>query len=87
MRSGWATAKPIKQVGKSAKRIYEPDVLDVEEISAILAELTEPGRTATLAAAITGLQKSELFGLQWQDVDFDKNLLYVRRSIAKQVCR
>jgi integrase len=85
MRYGWATANPIKQVRQSSKRMSEPDVLSVEEIAAILNELTDPCRTITLTAALTGLRKSELFGLQWQDVDFEKNLLYVRRSIVEQV--
>jgi integrase len=36
MRYGWATANPIRQVRQSAKRLVEPDVLTVEEITAIL---------------------------------------------------
>lgn len=85
MRYGWATANPIKQVRQSAKRLIEPDVLTVEEIAAILAGLTEPCRTITLAAALTGLRRGELFGLQWHDVDFEMGLLHVRRSIVNQV--
>jgi integrase len=85
MRYGWATANPIKQVRQSSKRMSQPDVLSVGEIAAILDELTDPCRTITLAAALTGLRKSELFGLQWQDVDFENNLLHVRRSIVEQV--
>ena len=85
MRYGWATANPIKQVRQSAKRLIEPDVLTVEEICAILAKLAEPCRTVTLTAALTGLRRGELFGLQWQDVDFDKAVIHVRRSIVDQV--
>jgi integrase len=82
---GWATANPIKQVRQSAKRLSEPDVLTVEEIAAILARLTEPCRTITLAAALTGLRRGELFGLQWHDVEFDNAVIHVRRSIVDQV--
>jgi integrase len=85
MRYGWATANPIKQVRQSAKRLSEPDVLTVEEIAAILARLTEPCRTITLAAALTGLRRGELFGLQWHDVEFDNAVIHVRRSIVDQV--
>jgi integrase len=85
MRYGWATANPIKQVRQGAKRLTEPDVLTVEEIAAIFVRLTEPCRTVTLAAALTGLRRGELFGLQWQDVEFDNALIHIRRSIVDQV--
>lgn len=85
MRYGWATANPIKQVRQSAKRLSEPDVLTVDEVSAILVRLTEPCRTITLAAALTGLRRGELFGLQWHDVDFVNNVIHVRRSLVDQV--
>jgi len=57
----------------------------VEEIAAILVRLTEPCRTITLAAALTGLRRGELFGLQWNDVDFENAVIHVRRSIVDQV--
>jgi integrase len=85
MRYGWATLNPIKQVRQSAKRLSEPDVLTVEEVAAILVRLAEPARTATLAAALTGLRKGELFGLKWNDVDFQNSIIHVRRSLVEQI--
>jgi integrase len=85
MRYGWATANPIRQVRQSAKRLTEPDVLTVEEITAILARLTDPCRTIAVAVALTGLRRGELFGLQWSDVDFGNAVIHVRRSIVNQV--
>jgi integrase len=85
MRYGWATSNPIKQVRQSAKRLIEPNVLTVQEISAILTGLAEPCRTVTLAAALTGLRRGELFGLQWQDVEFEYAVIHVRRSIVDQI--
>jgi integrase len=85
MRYGWATANPIKQVRQSAKRVAEPDVLTVEETGAILCRLTEPCRTVTLTAALTGLRRGELFGLQWRDVDFERGVLHIRRSLVDQI--
>ena len=32
-------------------------------------------------ALATGMRKGEILGLMWQDIDFEKNLIYVRRSI------
>jgi integrase len=54
-------------------------------MAAILARLTEPYRTLRLAAALTGLRRGELFGLQWHDVEFDDAVIHVRRSIVDQV--
>jgi integrase len=85
MRYGWATANPIKQVRQSAKRVREPDVLTVSEVFAILVRLPEPSRTIILTAALTGLRRGELFGLQWQDVDFENHQIHVRRSLVDQV--
>ena len=30
--------------------------------------------------AMTGIRAGEMLGLQWQDIDFDKGLLNIRRS-------
>jgi integrase len=78
-------ANPIKQVRQSAKRLSEPHVLTVNEVSAILVRLTEPCRTIALSAILTGLRRGELFGLQWHDVDFENNLIHVRRSVVDQI--
>ena len=32
-------------------------------------------------ALATGMRKGELLGLMWQDIDLEKNLIYVRRSV------
>jgi integrase len=36
-------------------------------------------------AVCTGLRKSELFALQWQDIDFDNGQVRVNRSIVCQI--
>jgi integrase len=49
------------------------------EIKAILAVLGEPAWTIILTAALTGLRKSELRGLAWEN--FDGKELSVKRSV------
>ena len=34
-----------------------------------------------LAAIMTGMRKGELLALQWKDIDFDKNLIHVTKSV------
>jgi integrase len=58
MRWEFFDRNPITLVRQSAKRVRLPDVLTVEEIGALLGELTDPCRTAVLLAATTGLRVS-----------------------------
>jgi integrase len=68
-------------VRQSAKRERIPDVLEVPEITAIMGVLREPFRTMVLVAAATGMRRSELFALKWQDVSFDSFEIRLTRSI------
>lgn len=57
------------------KITFEPS-----QLQKILEQLREPHRTMVFVAAVTGVRVSELFGLKWSDVDFERRLLYVRRT-------
>ncbi|MGB2645461.1 MAG: site-specific integrase [Candidatus Acidiferrum sp.] len=71
---------PIQDV--SIPRVPEPEqdtyAYSLAEIKSMLAVLPEPARTVVLTAAFTGLRKSELFGLRWED--YDGQQLTVNRS-------
>lgn len=74
-------ANPIQDV--SIPRVAEPEedtyAYSLAEINTMLARLPEPAKTVVLTAAFSGLRKSELLGLCWQD--FDGAQLTVRRSV------
>ena len=36
-----------------------------------------------ILALATGMRRGELLGLKWQDIDFDKNILHVRRTLSR----
>jgi len=76
---------PITLVRHSAKRRRIPDVLTVEETQRLLSALPMKERTMVLMAVGTGLRRSELFALNWKDVDFVAKHLDVTRSIVSQV--
>jgi integrase len=78
---------PIANVRQVRKRTVEPSILEPAEIAAILRELegVEPVRTAFLIAAILGMRRGEIFGLQWGDVDFERAILHIRRSVVDGV--
>lgn len=78
-------ANPITRVRQSAKRERIPDVLEVAEFQALLAELTLRDRVLVILDAITGLRRSELAGLKWGDIDFEALEISVTRSVVHQV--
>jgi integrase len=82
VRHEWLDKNPITLVRQSAKRESIPEILTVEEIRALLAELELRDRTLVLLDAGTGLRVGELLGLKWQDVDFENLELHVRRSVV-----
>lgn len=67
--------KPRLEVGR--------DIPAVDEVNAALAKLEGFGRALFLTAARAGLRASELRGLRWADVDFDKKQLNVRQRADK----
>ena len=55
------------------------------DVFATLSELRDPFRALILLASVTGLRRGELFGLKWEDVDFNEAEIRVVRSIVDQV--
>ena len=84
IRWEWATRNPITSVRQSAKRQSTPEVLTVEELVDLLSAIPEPFRTAVFLDGSSGLRVGELLGLKWEDVDFEKDVIHIRRSIVKQ---
>jgi integrase len=85
MRYEWAASNPIRLVRQSAKSEQEHIVLEPYEVAALLSELRDPFRTLILLASVTGLRRGELFGLKWEDVNFDEAEIKVVRSVVDQV--
>jgi len=75
---------PIKLVRQSAKRKAVPVVLTPMEVQRLLSALAVRERTLVLVAFGTGLRMSELFGLQWRDINFQTNEVSIVRSIVFQ---
>jgi integrase len=85
MRYEWTATNPIRLVRQSALPLQEEIVLEPVEIAALLVELRDPFRTLILLVCVTGLRRGELFGLKWEDVDFNEAEIRVVRSIVDQV--
>jgi integrase len=73
---------PIYLVRQSAKRRTPPATLLPAEIKALIEGLALRERTLVLIAASTGLRQSEIFGLKWGDIHFERGTMNVIRSIV-----
>jgi integrase len=72
-------------VRQSSKREKVPDILEVAEMQAIIAELQLRERVLLFLDMTTGLRRGELAGLKWQDIDFENMQIDVNRSVVSQV--
>ena len=89
---GLVTRNAVKEMSrgrkgseKRSKRLLAPgvDIPTPAEIRAFLAGLEGRWRPILLTAVFSGLRSSELRGLRWQDVDFQKGEIAVRQRSDK----
>lgn len=78
IRRGYLIKNPFSEVGKLPVPEKEIRVLTVPEIEALLdACPNKEWKAFVYLALVTGLRKSELCHLRWEDVDFEKGVLKV----------
>jgi len=59
-------------------------ILEGEEIQKLLAAMTTPKyKTLIHLAIFSGAREGELLGLQWPDIDWDKNQIHIQRTFNK----
>jgi integrase len=77
---------PVRGSGvrQSAKREHIPIILEVVEFQLLMKELELRERVLVWLDMTTGLRRGELAGLQWWDVDFEKLIIDVVRSVVDQ---
>ncbi len=83
-RHEWIATNPMTLVRQSAKREKLPDVLELDELKKLLAELENPARALVFLTAATGLRVSEALGLKWSDVDFATGEIRLSRAVVHQ---
>lgn len=67
----------LPRVGRPQRQIESPTRAQVE---AVLAVSPPTARGPLLVAATSGLRRGEVFGLRWDDIDFERRLIRVRSS-------
>lgn len=78
---GFLIDNPLDRVRKFKNIRFEGRVLSEQEIAGLITNSSEPYRTLFLVAIYTGLRSGEVLGLKWEDIDFERNLIHVRRTL------
>ena len=79
------TVNPVKYSTKfnAIHKKQEPYTLD--EVDTILQNTTEWFQALMYLAFTTGMRPGELLGLKWSDIDFDRGVINLQRSISKGI--
>lgn len=70
----------IKNPRVTKKRVQ---TINIEEANRVIEMVDPHYRVAVLTSIFTGLRANELWGLTWEDIDLDKNMIHVRHSLWK----
>lgn len=70
---------PVAFVTQSSKSNYKAIIVSPEQAFRIMMELEEPHRTLVFLVAVTGLRISEALGLKWDDLDYERQMIHLRR--------
>ncbi len=85
VRWGYLRESPAQYVERLRIEPKEMSFLTPQEIRLLLEHAREPFRTLVITAIFTGMRRGEILGLQWGDIDWNQNRIYVRRSIYWQL--
>jgi integrase len=82
-RWGWIQRNPVRGVRSPSGRKPEMRTWSAAQVRAFLDATAEhPYGPAFLLALTTGMRRGEILGLRWDDVDLDRGVLSVRRSVV-----
>ena len=75
---------PCTRVKPPKVNKHEADYLDEEETTKLLNTLQtapQPFRTAIQLLLFTGIRRGEMCGLSWEDIDFEHNVIRIKRNV------
>lgn len=76
---------PFKDIDCEASSDYEALTCTPEQTLGILTQLEQPEFILTLLIAATALSISEALGLQWGDIEHERNRIVIRRSWVSEI--
>ena len=82
---GVIETNPCSRVRPPKVEKKEAEYLEEEEMVNLLEALNEyaplPYKTIISFLLFTGLRRGEMSGLEWKDIDFDNNIIHIRRNV------
>lgn len=86
VRLGLIPTNPAQRVAPSARRPYRAVFLTAEEGKRVVAAFSGSALYPVVAIALYyGLRRSEVLGLRWPVVDFERNTLAVCHTVVKNL--
>jgi len=74
---------PIQTVRQGAKRQKDPDVLTMDEMKSLLIHIILlAAQVMVSVVAASGLRRSEMLGLKWEDLDLEKCWFHCKRGLV-----
>lgn len=82
MRDGLIMRNPMEGIENLKNTLNEANPFNKAEIALMhdCKDVCSHGRNAVLFNILTGLRISELIALSWNDIDWERNILYIRRA-------
>ena len=80
-RDGYLRVLPMTNLKLSPLDQKEGRALTQPEAQALLIECDTTLRLIVLIGLLAGLRRTELFALRWEDIDFDNDVIRVRRNL------
>jgi integrase len=81
---GYINSNPVSRAEKPRVEQKESTYLDADEARHMLELIQDEPihwRTVIIFDLFSGLRRQELLGLKWEDIDFDKRTITVRRTV------
>jgi integrase len=83
----WCVSNPMSEVEKAKWRGTDPGILTPKEFERLLENATPATLPYWAIGGFAGLRSAELERLEWQDIDFERELVEVTRSKSKTASR
>lgn len=80
---GYTKRNPGEFIKNPRKPKKEQSILDISEANRLLNHINPHYRVAALTTILTGLRANELWGLIWDDIDLNNNIIRLQRSLWK----